>query len=409
MGIFDRTQYSFWKSNQSYTLFWVLSVLGGVLALDHLYLRSPLTFLAKIIVNILGIGLWWIYDATQASFNKDVVKIYGLGIPGMGPKGIGAGSLSAEKHDPKHANFLIYSLALIFGGLFGIDSFITGNSKLGFIRLISLISVILAPFVILYWLFNLGKFFFKTESIIEQYWEYFGAPQPEHLKKSFLDKLEERFPFLQGIIHFIKSITGNISSITNKVTKLAENPVGTIESDITAPIKNMIGSVESDITAPIKNLLGPIESAVQTTIGPIIQPLTSTITGAEQIATKALSTTDDALQIGKEGIETIKTLGEGAIDTLKSVGELSSLAGVASSTMNSVTPGALKEAAKLGALEGGGQIQSPSYLAYIFVGTIALIAVSGLVKTYQRLRQNKDASSAKKQRGDDTPPEPRAI
>ncbi len=375
MGIFDRTQYSFWKSNQSYTLFWVLSVLGGLLALDHLYLRSPLTFLAKIIVNIFGLGLWWIYDATQASFNKDVVKVYGLGIPGMGPKGIGAGSLSAEKHDPKHANFLIYSMALIFGGLFGIDSFITGNSKLGFIRLISLISVIFTPFAILYWLFNLGKFFFKTESIIEQNWEYFGAPQPEHLKKTFLEQLGEKVPFLQGIITFITSITGNISSVTNTVTKLAENPLGTIESDISAPIKNILD--------------------------PIIQPVTSTITGAEQLVSQALSTTDDAIQVGKEGIETVKTLGEGAIDTL---GQISSLSGVAASAMNSVTPGALKEAVKL---EGGGQIQSP-YLAYIFVGTIALIAVSGLTKTYQRLRQNTNASSARK-RGDDTPPEPRTV
>ena len=37
----------------SYNVFLGLSVLGGFFALDHLYLRSPLTFLAKIIINIM--------------------------------------------------------------------------------------------------------------------------------------------------------------------------------------------------------------------------------------------------------------------------------------------------------------------------------------------------------------------
>jgi hypothetical protein len=36
----------------SYNVFLGLSVLGGFLGLDHLYLRSPLTFIAKFIVNL---------------------------------------------------------------------------------------------------------------------------------------------------------------------------------------------------------------------------------------------------------------------------------------------------------------------------------------------------------------------
>ena len=35
----------------SYNIFLCLSVLGGFLGLDHLYLRSPLTFVAKFIVS----------------------------------------------------------------------------------------------------------------------------------------------------------------------------------------------------------------------------------------------------------------------------------------------------------------------------------------------------------------------
>ena len=61
----------------SYDVFVGLSLIGGILALDHLYLRSPLTFIAKIIVNVLTLGSWWMYDASQALFNKDVVKVLG--------------------------------------------------------------------------------------------------------------------------------------------------------------------------------------------------------------------------------------------------------------------------------------------------------------------------------------------
>ena len=72
----------------SYHVFLGLSVLGGAIGLDHLYLRSPLTFLAKCVVNMLFFGVWWFYDAAQAIFNSDVVKVYGLGVPGLGPQGL---------------------------------------------------------------------------------------------------------------------------------------------------------------------------------------------------------------------------------------------------------------------------------------------------------------------------------
>jgi len=111
----------------SYDVFLGLSVLGGFLALDHLYLRSPLTFLAKLVVNILFFGVWWVYDAAQAIFNGDIIKVYGLGVPGLGPKGIACGVLAKDEPDKKHLRFFMYAAALIFGGMFGLDSFLVGN------------------------------------------------------------------------------------------------------------------------------------------------------------------------------------------------------------------------------------------------------------------------------------------
>ena len=129
----------------SYNVLMGLSVLGGFFALDHLYLRSPVTFLAKIIVNFLCFGIWWIYDATQVVFNSQAVKIFGLGVPGLGPQGIAAGVFANPIPDKKHIMFFIYALSLLLGGAFGLDSFLMGDNRTGFIRLICLISVIFAP------------------------------------------------------------------------------------------------------------------------------------------------------------------------------------------------------------------------------------------------------------------------
>jgi hypothetical protein len=404
MGLFDRTQYSYWKTNQSYNLFWVLSILGGILALDHLYLRSPLTFLAKIIVNIFGLGIWWIYDATQASFNKDVVKMYGLGIPGIGSMGIGAGSMAGDKPDDKHANFLIYSLALLFGGLFGIDSFITGDKSTGYFRLLCLISFIFTPVAILYWLFNVGKFFFKTESVIEQNWEYFGAPKPEHLKKTFIEQLVDKFPFLKGIL-------GYFMTFKNTVVNLSEHPLSgiqTLKEDakaaISAPIlktkevlSELTSAIEREAEIPIKEG----ETLIEKTLSPIesaIQPIASAITGAEKVASN--------------GIDTVKTLGEGTINAIKSIGQLAVLPSVTASTINSISSEELKNALKTQGQQQGGTYEETSYIVYAFLGTIAIIAVSGIIKTYRRLRQNsnkKNDQYTNKQKRDDTPPEPRTI
>ena len=143
----------------SYEVLMGLSVLGGFFALDHLYLRSPLTFLAKFLINIMCFGVWWIYDACQVVFNSHVVKVFGLGVPGLGPKGIAAGVLANPVPDKKHLQFFIYAVSLIFGGMFGLDSFILGDNRTGFIRLICLISFVLAPVALCWWAYNLFNFF----------------------------------------------------------------------------------------------------------------------------------------------------------------------------------------------------------------------------------------------------------
>jgi hypothetical protein len=384
----------------------ILSILGGILALDHLYLRSPLTFLAKIVVNIFAFGIWWIYDATQATFNRDVIKMYGIGIPGFGPMGIGAGSLASDKPDPKHNSFLLYSLALIFGGLFGLDSYVTGDTKSGLTRLICLISIIFTPIAIIWWLINVLKLFFKTGDVIDANWEYFGAPKPEHLKKSLSTILVEKFPFLSGIIGFFTRAKDTVINLTEHPLSGAEALAKEAEAAILAPLTKAEqfaykakNAFVADIEAPIEEAAKPIISTAES----VIQPIANAIQGTEKVA-------DDAIQLGSKAVNAAVSIGKDVTEAVKTVGQLAVLPGVAASTINSVTSNAIKAAVQQNQSQSGGAIEGSSVLAYVFIGTIAVIAVSGLVRTYQRLRQkntiqNGTASGSK----NDTPPQPGAV
>ena len=361
----------------SYDVFLGLSVIGGALGLDHLYLRSPLTFIAKIIVNILTFGSWWIYDATQAIFNKDVVKVFGLGIPGFGPKGIGAGVLASDVPDKKHMAFFIYALALFFGGVFGLDSFIVGDKQSGFIRLICLITAIFAPIAIFWWLFNMAKFFFKTKDVTNQYWEYFGAPPPPEHGMTLGEKLSSRFPFLQFIF-------GPISRAKNDVVAAAE-------AVVEAPLE-MATIALNKVTSEVK----PVFNAALAPVATVVQPLANTVTTGLETVKEGLVLGEDIVSLAGKTVNVAGETAQAATEALKIVPDAAALS-------NGFTPAAAETA--LNSLKQTGGANS-ELLPYMVIGTFGLIAVSGLFMTYRRSKKNEQA-----ERNDSppNPPEPRVL
>jgi hypothetical protein len=303
----------------SYNVLLGLSVLGGFVGLDHLYLRSPLTFIAKLITNIFTFGTWWLYDATQVIFNRDAVKIFGLGIPGLGPKGIAAGVLAKDIPDKKHMAFFAYALALFAGGIFGLDSFITGDKQTGFIRLMCLIIIIFAPVAIFWWLYKVVMFLFKTDTVIKQNSEFFGAPYTGITFSSML-------PF-------------------------------------------------------IDTLLSPFFAFKDTILG--------TATGAVCAATSAV---DTAVSTVKTAAEVGSAVVSEGVATAKAIEKLGAAAG-----QFQFNP---QDAMKPIQQTGGGMINDSGVLPYMVIGTFGLIAVSGFILTYRRLRQNG------KQHKTDDPPTP---
>ena len=159
----------------SYTVLMILTVVGGFFGLDHLYLRSPFSFLAKFGVNIMCFGVWWIWDMCQVFFNEPVVRVYGLDIPVFGSKGIASGVLASEEPSEKHMTFFIYAVALCFGGMFGLDSFLVGDHRFGLFRLLATLSVIFSPLSGIIWAVGLYFFFFKTKVLVGFFPDYFAG------------------------------------------------------------------------------------------------------------------------------------------------------------------------------------------------------------------------------------------
>lgn len=376
----------------SYDVFMALSILGGFFALDHLYLRSPLTFLSKVIVNILCLGVWWIYDASHAVFNKDVVKVFGLGIPGVGPKGIAAGVLANDMPDKKHMSFFMYGLALLLGGIFGLDSFLVGDKQSGFIRLVCLITGILAPIAIFWWLYNLFIFLFKTKNVTSLYWEYFGSPPPAEHGMTIGEKLVTKFPFLQqifGPISTVKNTVDNISEV------LSHGPIKVV-TDTISQLKPVINTV---VTPVIQTALAPAIQAVM--------PLKQTLNTGLAVAQTGLATAKEGLALGKTALETgtaiasqtLDVVGQTADAATKALTLAPGAAALTSGLTTAVAQTALNNLSQSGGNQTAGN-HAAGILPYVLIGTITIVAVSGLILTYRRSKQNAA------QRKDDSPPEP---
>ena len=350
----------------SYTVFLGLSILGGFFGLDHLYLRSPLTAIAKFFVNLSGFGVWWLYDAAQALFNKDVVKLFGLGVPGLGPQGIAAGVLGHEIPDQKHLRFFTYAISLFLGGAFGLDSFVTGRSQVGAIRLISLVSIIGAPFAIGYWIYKIFLFLTDTKGVVSADSEYFGAPT-----RSLQDSFLSFFPGMGFLFH------------------------------------------------PFDSIMEMVRNA----IGDAIKPVTKTVDDTVQLGKNTVQLGKNTVQLGRNALEKSAELAGKVTNTVRNVAKAAQSAAQATPIVSlyEMDPTALVDPTALGTPSApemknaeetptiGGMHHIPLVGAlvadhlnpvhYVLLVTIVAIILGGTVLTYYRSKHVREEH-------DDSPPEP---
>lgn len=338
----------------SYDIFLVLSVFGGLIALDHLYLRSPHTFLAKIAVNFMCFGAWWLYDAMRAVFHSNVVKLHGISIPVVGQTDIGAGIFSKPEPSQKHYRFLVYAVSLIFGGIVGADSFVVGNKMDGFIRLICFLTAILAPISIFIWVKNLIVFFTNPPGVLAKHPEFFGYPGI-----SMKDQLIYNIPFIGELFKKYDEFempAFNLSAITSPLTAF-----WTLITSLFSP-KNWQGAIgalspsglygsaldESKLAAAQGKSGSAVAESAQTDETPSVQPGNETPNASAPPQSKVENSTTGKLMVG-------------------------GLAIAAADGLNN--------------------------LHYVFIGTLVVIILGGAFLSYYRAKNERTEQ-------DDSPPEP---
>jgi TM2 domain-containing membrane protein YozV len=136
-----------WKRpDRDYFTFVILSIFLGFFGVDHIYLRSFPTAIAKTVVNLFTLGLWYVWDLLQIFSDGDRIKKEGLNSPFDWVKGVGRGvfkqpgdSYMAQK------DYVLYTILTFFGCL-GADKFYLGYYGQGIVKLISCFNIFLFLF-----------------------------------------------------------------------------------------------------------------------------------------------------------------------------------------------------------------------------------------------------------------------
>lgn len=124
------------------TTFWI-SLVIGLIGLDHFYLRSPTTGIWKVL-TLGGFGIWWLWDVLQLAFEKERCTTAGLTAPFNLAIGIGKGQLTmGPTHIAQRTDYFNWVLSAILDVL-GINALIEGRPAAFLRRLID--SVLLVFF-----------------------------------------------------------------------------------------------------------------------------------------------------------------------------------------------------------------------------------------------------------------------
>lgn len=169
-GLFEYTQKAYWGGPwYPYWSLILVSIVGGMFGLDHLYLRSPYTAIAKLIVNILGLGLWFIYDLLQILGEPESVQKNGLSLPVFGAAGIGSGMFTDNQPGVPTSRSPLRWLAYMFLVFmpFGFDLFVAGDTNGAAAKFIATITWFLWPIAIIWSVMNVGKAWLAPKSVWE--------------------------------------------------------------------------------------------------------------------------------------------------------------------------------------------------------------------------------------------------
>lgn len=160
-------------ADRNYYLFVALTFLFGFVGLDHMYLRSNETAFKKLLLNVFGLGIWYVWDVIQVLKDGAYVRKHGLNSPFDWIRGIGRG-MFAEPQSQKEKSewaapksYFMYTLLAICLGAFGADKFYMGANWQGMAKLFSVFNIFLFLFGILWVLWDAFHAYFDTKTLLK--------------------------------------------------------------------------------------------------------------------------------------------------------------------------------------------------------------------------------------------------
>jgi len=372
---FDYTQRAFWGGPwYPYWSLILVTVLGGFFGLDHLYLRSPVTFMLKLLVNILGLGLWWFYDMLQIIGEKDDVMEFGLSAPIVGPLGIGAGMFTDNQPTAATSKsplrYLGY-LALVCLP-FGFDFLIAGDTNGAFARFLSSFIIFLWPIGFIWGLVMMFRAFFMP-------------------REFFTTGMYRMFPFSMVLDKYGANVLGPKDIGTPEVDAEAAEACGEpsgIWGWITAGFQSIVNLLLPGLI-PASQAVGAAVSATAGVATQAAESATQVLKAATEPAKMAASTASSVIQQGPKAVQALPSITSGATGALQAK-----------------VDGAIKAAQKGGAIS---ETLDGSSIALFVV--LSIVLGGGALLALQRLFDLNPKQLLKKngQERNDAPPEPRGV
>lgn len=381
------TQGRFWNGSQlSYWIYLILVILPftGLLGIDHLALRSPITAILKIISIIPLFGFWYFYDIAQVCGERELIEKYGIGVPFYGPIGLGAGIFTKDgvKESPKNVPrpwlFIAYTIATLLFFFIPINKFLIGDTTSGIL-------------CILYFLTGVG--------IIQGLYDIFNLIFDT---KTLFEKGNARIPgvsLLLGKYHYSSSLgntpgneANNQSSPVGNITSALENIIPTTVKVVKTVATGVVGAVKSVGTGAAIGAAGVLADKAHV---PVITSIDAASDAAGRIVgTKVAEAGAAQLDLAAEGSKAAAgaALAVGAVtDSIQKHPE--ALLSGPVSQVPPFTPTVQKG--------GGLDLLIPSIPVLLF--TVSLVAFSGYVFYIYKNTHRKPEKT------DDPPREPRAV
>ena len=238
------TQGSYWGGAQiPYWLYMIFVIfpVTGVLGVDHLLLRSPITALLKLLSFVPLFGFWYFYDIAQLG-EGDLIKKNGIGIPFYGPGNIGKGmffgngNTVSPEDKPRPWIFTAYVLASIIFLAFPINKIIVGDY---YGALVQLCMLIIAPLALAWSIYDIYRIIFDTRGVMEK--GTARIPPASFLMNGYFTKAMD--------VLGPKPADPEPPGIIEKVTDLALAPAQAASNSATALVQSTVGAAASTMSA----------------------------------------------------------------------------------------------------------------------------------------------------------------